>query len=58
MKYEVIKDQKLVDAWRVEAIDYDNEGEVYITVFFEPKAEQRAREYATAMCGELELHPA
>jgi hypothetical protein len=49
MLYEAIKDQKTADAWRVEAIDYDNEGQVYITVFFEPLAEQRALEYAAVM---------
>jgi hypothetical protein len=43
MSYEIVKDKVLQDAWRVEAIG--PEGEVYVTVFFEPLAEERAKEY-------------
>ena len=32
--------------WVVEAIDFDNDGEVYRALFTGPAAEQRAREYA------------
>lgn len=34
------------DDWRVEAIDYENEGIVYVTCFSGPDAEERAEEYA------------
>jgi hypothetical protein len=34
------------EAWRVEAIDMPNDGDIYITVFHGPDAEHRAREYA------------
>jgi hypothetical protein len=51
MKYEAVKDRVIPDAWRVEAIDFESEGEIYITVFFEPKAEERAREYAALFNG-------
>lgn len=33
--------------WRVEAIDYESEGEIYVAVFTGPDAEKRAREYAS-----------
>lgn len=33
------------DEWRVEAIDYESEGECYVTIFSGPSAEERAREY-------------
>ncbi len=32
--------------WRVEAIDYESEGEVYVAIFTGPKARERADEYA------------
>ncbi len=43
MTYEVIQDG---DEWRVEAIDYESEGEVCVAIFSGPGAEARAREYA------------
>jgi hypothetical protein len=46
MEYEVVKDSTLMDAWRVEAIDVKQDGEVYVTIFSGPDAEERAREYA------------
>lgn len=51
MRYEAFKDQELASAWRVEAINFDGDGEGYVTVFFEPKAEERAREYAALKNG-------
>lgn len=58
MKYEVVKDKALQDAWRVEAIDYGNEGVAYITIFLEPNAEHRAKEYAALMSHQHELQTA
>lgn len=43
MEYEVTQDS---DEWRVEAIDYEADGQVYVTIFSGPKAQVRAEEYA------------
>ncbi len=43
MEYEVKQDGS---EWRVEAIDYESEGEVYVAIFSGPGADARAREYA------------
>lgn len=56
MSYEIVKDNVLQDAWRVETIG--PEGEVYVTVFFEPLAEQRAKEYIALMSHQRELQTA
>ncbi len=32
--------------WRVEAIDYENEGVCYVAIFSGPLARERAEEYA------------
>ena len=45
--YEIAPTLDVPDEWRVEAIDYDNEGQVYVTIFSGPKAEERAVEYAS-----------
>lgn len=58
MIYEVLKDQVLKDMWRVEAIDYENEGTAYIALFLEPQAERRARQYAGLMAALPETRPA
>jgi hypothetical protein len=34
------------DEWRVEAIDYESEGEVYVAIFSGSEAKERAEEYA------------
>ncbi len=47
MTYNVVQSKGLFDEWRVEAIDYEREGEVYLTIFSGPLAEERAKEYAT-----------
>lgn len=44
MEYE--RTQSGPSEWRVEAIDYDNEGVVYVAIFTGPQADQRAAEYA------------
>jgi hypothetical protein len=46
MKYEIVPDKQYPTDWRVEAIDYENEGVGYIAIFAGPDAELRAREYA------------
>jgi hypothetical protein len=46
MEFEVIADRNLKGAWRVEATNYDGDGEVYIATFSGPDAEKRAIEYA------------
>ena len=44
MLYEVFEHE---GDWRVEAIDYDSEGECYVSVFYGSDGEKRAREYST-----------
>ena len=46
MEYEAFQDKQQAEDWRVEAIDYDSEGECYVTIFSGPGARKRAREYA------------
>jgi hypothetical protein len=46
-EYEVIQDQLDRESWRVEGIDYANDGVVYIAVFTGPRGKERAEEYAT-----------
>lgn len=46
MKYELVKTQGIPGEWRVEAIDYESEGECYLVIFSGPNAKQRAEEYA------------
>ena len=44
--YEMVKSENVPDEYRVEGIDYEREGVVYVALFSGPDAEQRAREYA------------
>jgi hypothetical protein len=37
MEWECFEDRKNRDDWRVEAIDFDNEGEVHVTIFSGPR---------------------
>lgn len=46
MNFEVLKDKSNAEAWRVEAINYAGDGEVYVTIFAGPEAEERAHAYA------------
>jgi len=39
--------------WAVEAIDYESEGDVYVTLFSGPLSERRAREYAEFILRDL-----
>lgn len=46
MEYEVIQSQDVPGEWRVEAIDFETDGQVYVTIFSGPEAQERAHEYA------------
>lgn len=44
MMYEALPDKARPDEWRVEAIDDD--GKIFVTVFYGKDSKQRAQEYA------------
>jgi hypothetical protein len=44
--FEVIADSLNAGDYRVEAIDNDSDGEIYVTIFSGPDAQIRAEEYA------------
>lgn len=46
MEYEAVQDRLNPYDWRVEAIDEQAEGQVYVAIFTGPKAKERAKEYA------------
>lgn len=46
MTYVVVEDGQDPGAWRVEAINYEGDGEAYVTLFYGPRAQARAQEYA------------
>jgi hypothetical protein len=46
MKYEAFQDKDIPGDWRVEFIDFENEGTVYVAIFSGPNARERAEEYA------------
>jgi hypothetical protein len=46
LEYEVVADPITADEFRVEAIDYEEDGEVYVTIFSGPESKSRAEEYA------------
>jgi hypothetical protein len=46
MEYEVIQSRDVPGEWRVEAIDFKSDGQVYVTIFSGPEAQERAEEYA------------
>jgi hypothetical protein len=46
MTYEAVQDRTNSSEWRVEAIDYESEGEIFVALFSGPKAKERAEEYA------------
>lgn len=55
MDYEVIADERIPRAWRVEAINRDGDGEVYVTIFAGPSSRERANEYAEWMSSKENL---
>ena len=46
VEYEVVQSVGTLDEWRVEGIDYDRDGQVYVAIFSGPEAKERAEEYA------------
>ena len=44
--YVVVPSWGVADEWRVEAIDYEGEGECFVAIFCGMLAEERAGEYA------------
>src|SRR6266404_3023251 len=46
MEWISVQDRRNQGDWRVEGIDFDNEGQVYVTIFSGPDAQERADEYA------------
>lgn len=47
MNFEVLEDLRNPGDWRVEAIDFEDEGKVYVVIFSGPDAHERAEEYAS-----------
>lgn len=45
MRYEMMRSRGAEDEWRVEAIDYEHDGQVSVAIFSGPDAERRAKEY-------------
>jgi hypothetical protein len=46
MEWEVVEDRQQPGQWRVEAINHDGEGEIYVAIFSGPSAQAHAEEYA------------
>jgi len=46
MEWKCLEDKRSAGDWRVEAIDFDDEGKVYVAIFSGPSAQARAEEYA------------
>ena len=46
LHFEVVRDQKYANEWRVEAIDTKT-GDVFVAIFSGPLAQERAKEYAS-----------
>jgi hypothetical protein len=47
MQGESIKNGFAPGAWQAELVNYDGDGEVYVTIFSGPDAEVRAQEYCS-----------
>ena len=52
MEWACLEDRQNRGDWRVEAIDFENEGEVYVAIFSGPSARERAEEYAALESGQ------
>jgi hypothetical protein len=52
IQYQAIPDKINPADWRVEGIDYEREGEVYVAIFSGPFARERATEYASFLNGD------
>ncbi len=45
VEYELVEDRGIPEAWRVEGIDYGNEGIMYVIIFTGSKSKELAEEY-------------
>jgi hypothetical protein len=45
MRGEAVENKLLPGEWQAEAVNYEGDGEVYVTIFAGPDAEARAKEY-------------
>lgn len=57
MHVEIVPCAATVDEWRVEAIDFEGEGCVYVACFSGPEAKERANEYAAWKYATHSHHP-
>jgi hypothetical protein len=48
MELEIVKDRISAGVWRVESIDHELDGEVYVTMFSGPTAKLQADRYAAS----------
>jgi hypothetical protein len=46
MRSETTKSQAVQGEWQAEVIDYEGDGEIYVTIFSGPNAEERAKEFS------------
>jgi len=46
MEWTYAEDKRNPGDWRVEAVDFEDEGKVYVAIFSGPNAQERAEEYA------------
>ena|SRR3990167_10289406 len=46
IEFEMVQSRGRQDEYRVEGIDYDGDGQVYVAIFSGPNARERAEEYA------------
>jgi hypothetical protein len=44
--FEVVPSKDVPREWRVEAVDHEDDGQIYVAIFSGPKAKERAEEYA------------
>lgn len=51
MDWEIIEDRQHPGDWRVEAIDRNGDGVIYVAIFSGPHARERAEEYAAWKAG-------
>jgi len=58
MEWTVFKDSRKRGVWRVEAPDFDEEDQLYITIFSGPEARERAEEYAEWKNSQLRMQAA
>ena len=44
-EWELVEDKYIPESWRVEGIDYGNEGIIYVAIFTGSKCKELAEEY-------------